>query len=490
MANESIIQAALHFVPSKEVKMVELDVYDVVRVKEIINHRIRFQLPLDHNEPNGQSITIMVNITQKYDEKLHGKDKDKKTVLPENPKLICYLQGGPGFPCAVPLSNSAYTKVLLDRGYQIVYLDQRGTGLSTLLDVETFNQLVPRKVGENDDDYTKRQLKFILNFRADSIVHDAEMIRERLIGESKWSIIGQSYGGFTSFTYVSMYPDSLKEVLVTGGVPPIGYHADDVYTATYERTRERNIHYYEKYPQDKQKVRNILNYLSKNHVKLPNGGVLSVERFQQIGLGFGGLGGTDNIHQLVLKFDHDLELFGKPTHNSLISVQNNSSFGTNIIYALFQEAIYCDGPGKPTNWSADRLRYKHGNEQFVHTTDSDTDIYFTGEMVYKSMWDDFVELQPFKNLAIALHENTEWSKLYDIEKLKETSWEKVSIVAATYVYDQYVDFDLTRNVKNNIFKDNGNLKQFITSEFFHNGIRTDSEKVIGSLLSLLDCEID
>lgn len=465
--------------------MVEYKVIDVVRVKDIINHRLLFQLPLSYAQKNGPTIAIVANITQKFDQTIHSKDQ----ILPTNPKLICYLQGGPGFPCEVPLDNSSKTKVLLDKGYTIVYLDQRGTGLSTPIEVGTIGKLAgEREQNESKQDYVNRQLQFILNFRADSIVQDAESIRTSLIGDEKWSLLGQSYGGFCCFSYLSKFPASLREVLVTGGVPPIGFGADDVYQATYERTKERNVHYYDKYPGDVSKVVNICDYLSKHESKLPNGGVLSVERFQQLGISFGGLGGTDGLHQLVFKFDYDLQLFGQPTYSTLNNLQNQTGFDTNIIYALFQEAIYCDGKSQ-SNWSADRLRYTKGNEDFVFQENSQK-IFFTGEMVYKSMWDDYAELKPLKDLALALHENTQWSQLYDAETLSKITFDQVPIVAATYVYDQYVDFDLTRTVKKNVFKGNGNLKQYITSEFFHNGLRSDPEKVIGSLLDLLNCEID
>ena len=107
----------------------------------------------------------------------------------------------------------------MEKGYQIVYLDQRGTGLSTPLEVKTFKNLVLKEYGNFEVD---SQLKFILNFRADSIIRDLEQIRKDLIGNHhKWSIMGQSYGGFCCFTYLSLFPESISEVIITGGVPPV-----------------------------------------------------------------------------------------------------------------------------------------------------------------------------------------------------------------------------------------------------------------------------
>ncbi|RLV93035.1 Proline iminopeptidase [Spathaspora sp. JA1] len=448
-------------------------IIDSFRTKEIYNQRVAFQLPLNYGQPEGTKIQIVVNITQKYDEAIKN-NTEGKVYLPSSPKLIAYLQGGPGFPCAVPTTNSGMTKVLLDKGYQIVYLDQRGTGLSTPLEVATFKSLVEETYG----DFTvKSQLEFILNFRADSIVQDLESIRRELIPEQKLSLLGQSYGGFISFSYMSKYPDSLKEVLITGGVPPVGFKVDDVYQATYARTVERNVHYYTKYPQDRPKVVEICEYLLDNEVTLPNGGTLSVERFQQLGLRFGGAGGSDNIHEIVTKFAYDLHLFQHPTYQISSTIESQLGFDTNVIYALFQEAIYCEG-NMTSNWSAQRLRVglSVGNVR---------QVYFTGEMVYKSMFEDYAELRPFKQLAYALHEHTNWSSLYDVNVLKSITWEKLPIVAATYFHDQYVDFDLTRKVKQELFG-NDNLKQYITSEYFHNGLRADPEKVLGALFSLLE----
>lgn len=132
-------------------------------------------------------------------------------------------------------------------------------------------------------------MEFILNFTGASIVEDYERIRAALIGDEKWSLHGQSFGGFCSFIYLSKYPNSIREAFITGGVPPINYGPNDVFSATYARAIERNEHYYTKYPNDINKVRTIMEYLNDHQVVLPDGGYLSVERFQQNGLLFGWL---------------------------------------------------------------------------------------------------------------------------------------------------------------------------------------------------------
>ena len=59
------------------------------------------------------------------------------------------------------------------------------------------------------------------HFRADFIVRDAEAIRREL-GVDRWSMLGQSFGGFTAMTYLSIAPEGLREAFMTGGLAPIG----------------------------------------------------------------------------------------------------------------------------------------------------------------------------------------------------------------------------------------------------------------------------
>lgn len=464
------------------------DIIDSYKIKDLKCDVLRFQLPIsytDNDEYSSKTIAVVATLCQKYDKSLNG-------LLPKKPKIIAYLQGGPGCPSRPPHTNMAYTKCLISRGYQVLYLDQRGTGLSTPLNAKSFPKLVPRHDHDTDREYVDKQLQFVLNFTGASIIEDLERIRIMLIGDLKWSIIGQSFGGFCSFIYLSKYPESLNESVITGGIPPINHGPDDVYSAGYKHAKERNAHYYDKYPHDVTHVNDILSYLSSNNVQLPNGGTLSVERFQMLGLVMGGHGGTDSLHQLVFNFINDLALFSEPSYATLLSIQSTLVFETNILYALFQESIYCDGNNphvKSSYWSADRLRYAPGNENFIFDAKSNKPTYFTSEMVYKSMFDDYVELRDFKLLAEALHTNTHWPKLYDVDTLNTLSFDKVPVVGAIYVNDLYVDFTLSRKVIQDVFQGK-NYRLYVTSEYFHNGVGVAPEKVLGTLFDLLTDEVD
>jgi pimeloyl-ACP methyl ester carboxylesterase len=184
-------------------------------------------VPLDHAHPDGPTITVFTREAASPD----GLDK---------PYLL-FLQGGPGFEATRPDAEPFgwFKRALKD--YRLLLHAQRGTGRST-------------PVGDIPGATPEAQAEYLTHFRADSIVHDAELIRHEL-GVDRWSLLGQSFGGFCSMTYLSFFPDALREVYITGGLSPIGRPVDDVYAATYARMAERNVAYFARYPEDRVRVR-------------------------------------------------------------------------------------------------------------------------------------------------------------------------------------------------------------------------------------------
>lgn len=63
--------------------------------------------------------------------------------------------------------------------YNVLLLDQRGTGLSTAMTVQSISHLKT----------SQEQAEYFMQFRADSIVRDSELIRETLLGK-----VGESIG--------------------------------------------------------------------------------------------------------------------------------------------------------------------------------------------------------------------------------------------------------------------------------------------------------
>src|SRR5690348_15916335 len=203
----------------------------------LIDHEL--QVPLDHANPTGEQITVFAREVAEPD----GRDK---------PYLI-FFQGGPGHE-AFSVTGNPRGPGFLDRGlkdFRWLLLDQRGTGRSTPVD------------GSESAAYLK-------HFRADSIVRDAELLREAL-GVERWSILGQSFGGFCAFAYLSIAPDALREALITGGTPPVARPVDDIYRATFARMLERNRRYYERYPDDRERMRALVARLDAEPVLDPFG---------------------------------------------------------------------------------------------------------------------------------------------------------------------------------------------------------------------------
>ncbi|KAF5355453.1 hypothetical protein D9758_006293 [Tetrapyrgos nigripes] len=471
-----------------------------------------FDLPLDHANPSGEKIRVFAR-------NLIPRKKAKTQKEEEELPYLVYLQGGPGFEVGL-MGSSGFAGEIHEQGYQIpvkgmvlqdpcvalrirfvfwshnplltllaavgcilqtLWLDPRGTGLSTPITPDT----LPSRLKTDQDiaDY----FKF---FRADSIVNDCEVIRKILLGnkekeeDRKWTIMGQSFGGFCSITYLSFHSEGLKDVFITGGLAPLGDHPDPNYEWTVRKVIRRNEVYYQKYPRDKKRIRDICTFLDGNEVILPSGGRLSVRRFQQLGIDFGMQGGIDRVHQMVLRASNDLELFGKISYKALQTIENSQSFDGNPIYAILHEPLYCQG--KSSRWSAHRVVQKHPQYfSWNHIKDlADTEpIYFTGEMIFPEMFDDYKNLRPLKGAAEILARDDSWGPLYDLDQLSRN---EVHVTTATYYNDMYVPFELSQETASKI----KNTEQYITNQLEHSGIREDPKDLMKRLFRLAKRECD
>ncbi len=121
---------------------------------------------------------------------------------------LVFLQGGPGFGAQRPVGRDAWLDRAL-RDFRVLLLDQRGTGRST---PATRKTLAGLRTPQEQADY-------LAHFRADSIVADAELIRPQVTGGEPWAVLGQSFGGFCTVSYLSFAPDGISEAFITGGLP-------------------------------------------------------------------------------------------------------------------------------------------------------------------------------------------------------------------------------------------------------------------------------
>ena len=410
-----------------------------------------FELPLDYTKPDKTTgvFARVVSATGKQDADL--------------PYMV-FFQGGPGAGSPRPMGNSGWIKRVL-KEYKLVLLDQRGTGLSTPITAQTMRGLAT----------PERQAEYLKHFRTDNIVRDAEAIRQQLIGEKPWSILGQSYGGFCAMRYLSVAPQGLKEVLITGGIPSLTRPVDDVYRATYARVIEKNRRYYARYPNDVERVRAIVRHLQSNDVKMPSGGQLTAQRFLQLGLQFGMSDGFEAIHYLVEEaFVDGVDGSNKQemNWNFLFHLEQLQSFDTNPIFSLMQEACYTQAAA--SNWSADRLL----GEFPAFAPDHAGPILFTGEMIYRWMFDTYPQLVPLKAAADLIAKDATWPQLYDVARLKQN---RVPVAAAVYFDDMYVHREFGEETARIVPK----MKLWVTNEYEHNGLRADGEVIVDRLLGMV-----
>lgn len=412
----------------------------------------RFELPVNYASPAGAKLHVFA----------------REVIAPgkENADLpyLVFFQGGPGFDSPRPGTNSGWLKRALQE-FRVLLLDQRGTGLSTPITTQTLRHF---KTPDAKADYLQ-------HFRADNIVRDAEAVRRILIGDTPWSILGQSFGGFCATRYLSAAPEGLKEVLITGGIPSLTRTTDELYRATYPIVIAKNRRYYERYPDDVEHVRKIVRHLTDNNIQLPGGGRLTAQRFLQLGMAFGASDGFETIHYLIESAFVDGPHGREMSWTFLSHFEQQQAFDTNPIYSLLHEGCYTQAAA--SDWSAQRLLAEFP-EFSLDTEGPPGPMLFTGEMIYPWMFEQYPQLQPLKAAAEILAKKTDWPVLYDVEKLRKN---KVSVAAAVYYDDMYVPRQFSDETAQTV----PNIKLWVTSEYEHNGLRADGEAVLDRLLKMV-----
>ena len=403
-----------------------------IRTPGLVLREHEFRVPLDHARPDDGLITVFAREVADPD----GRDRP----------FLLYLEGGPGSSAPRPTRHPS-APGWLDRAlrdFRVLMLDQRGTGRSS-------------PIGTLAGMTAAAQAAHLEHFRADAIVGDAEWIR-RALGVERWSVLGQSFGGFCVLHYLSSCPDGLREAFITGGLPPIGRHADEVYAATYARALDRSHRYFARYPDDRGRVLSLHEQLAAEDVRLPSGDRLTHGRLRQLGNLLGMSDGAERLHYLIElppespAFLHDVEGAGMP-------------FARNPLYAILHEASYADGGA--TRWSADRL---------IPPDYAESPALFTGEHVYPWVFEDYGALRPLREAADLLAEH-EWPRLYDRERLSAND---VPVAAAIYAQDLYVERAFSEETAAAV----RGLAPWVTNEYEHNGLRADGARVLDRLISM------
>ncbi len=339
-----------------------------------------FSVPLDHDRPSGESLTIFARAV-----------RNSEQADATRPWLV-FLQGGPGFPGPRPLTNTGWIKRALD-DYHVLLLDSRGNGRSSVV--------LPQTLARRGN--ARAQADYLMHFRADSIVRDAELIRRQLVDEeTPWSVLGQSYGGFCAVHYLSACPHGLTEAFITGGLPPLSCSPDDYYRHTYPEVQRKTRKFFARYPADVELCARIMEHLHRHDVALPTGGRLTVRRFQQVGFMLGFDDGMENLHYLLESafcFGADGDELSTPF---LRTLENSQSFETNPIFAVLHEMCYTQQAA--ARWSAERVRGEFPDMDWAPGRPPS----FTGEMIYPWMFDDYPGLRPLRDVAELLAQEDRW----------------------------------------------------------------------------------
>ena len=357
--------------------------------------------------------------------------------------LLVYLQGGPGGANPRPLRRDGWLDVAL-RDYRVVLVDQRGTGGSTSLDGEVLAGLDARAGAD-----------LLACFRADSIVADLEEVRARVYGGRPWTTLAQSFGGWITLTYLSFAPEALRACYIAGGVPGTPPDAAEVYRRTFGRVAGKTAEYYRRYPADVEAVSAIADRLAAGDVLLPDGDVLTVRRFQSMGIDLGMKPGAERLHWFVEK------AFAAPGRLSAGFLQEamvRTAQADGPLFWTLQESIYGHGAGRPTGWAAQAERDRR--------PEFDPDrrpLLFTGEMAFPWMFDEIRLLRPFAPAVHELAARTQWSPLYDLDRLAAND---VPVAAVVYHDDMFVDSGLQLDTLSRV----GSAQAWVTNEYEHDGI--------------------
>lgn len=358
---------------------------------------------------------------------------------------LVFLQGGPGSEAPRPF-HAATAPAWLDEAlahYQVVLLDQRGTGRSTPV---------------SDGDLalgSSAVAEHLTHLRADAIVRDCEAMRQHL-GAEQWSVLGQSFGGFTTLAYLSTDADSLTDVFITGGLSAIGRHPDDVYALCYDKMRDASERYYRRFPEHRDAMRRLVDRAAAGDIVLPDGEVVSVSRLRS----FGSALGTDAGWQTVWSL-----LESDPTKNAFrYDLMNAMPYGgRNPLYFAFHESSYADGHA--TRWSAERTEPADFR---------DDPTLFTGEHIRREWTETVPAFQPWRDVALELAE-FEWPSVYDASAIAAS---EATGAAAVYVNDVYVPYEFSLETAKLL----PGIHLWQTSEHEHNGLR--SGPVLSRLIDL------
>ncbi len=411
------------------------------------------EVPVDRSDSQGDRTRVFAREVWPA-----GADR---AVLP----ALLFLQGGPGGVAPRPRVKDGWLGAALDR-YRVVLLDQRGTGRSDPIDVAApWTDAVGRPL---DDAGLAARLA---HYRADAIVADAEELRRALLGpDGRWTLLGQSYGGFVAFTYLSNHPEALVGVAIAGGVPSLDRPALDVYRATYRTLIAKLRAHERRYPGDLARWHTLAAHVAEREERRVDERRATPLQVTYLGNQLGSGTGPDALHELL-----ELALVGEGACTALSTrgrraLEGAQPFGASPIYAALHESIYAQGAA--TEWAAARAHAEVAAEWPNELPRAHA------EMVLPELFDEVPELRPLAGAAERLARRDDWPALYDPEVLERN---RVPIAAVAYADDLYVPLAFAQETAARV----PNVRLWVTNEFEHDGLRAEGARVFGRLQELL-----
>lgn len=384
----------------------------------------------------------------------------------ELPHLL-FLQGGPGGagPRVGDL-NEGWIGAALEN-YRVVLLDQRGTGASTPID--------PEAVAGRPD-----PAEYLSLFLQPQILADAEAFRAELADGQPWTTLGQSYGGFLTLSYLSLYPGAVRESFITGGLPGLG-GLDDIYRQTYPLTALRNQEFFAQYPGDEETFRQVAAHVGDTPEYLPTGERLTPTRLRSLGMALGGAMSYDQFHYL---WEAPFVSRGGSKRLSpqfLAQVGEKVSQGNAPLYWVLQEAIYgaanFEATGKPTNWTAARLASEFpGFVPDSDPLDRSEPYYFTAEHAFPALIQEDPATSALFPAVEKLAQKTDWLPTYDLPLLDKG---ETPVSALIYYDDIYVPRELSKDTARLV-----GARVWMTKRMHHDGLRANGKEVFTNLMDL------
>lgn len=399
----------------------------------------QFEVPLDWNDLNA---TESIKITLR--EVIQESNSHKPPII--------YLQGGPGFEVSLPTDESWIKK--LGERFSVFLLDQRGTGLSSPVDIKLITDLY------NLD--SAKAIDFLTYFRADSIAKDVEQIRKALFHDQDFYTYGQSFGGWCTLSYISQFPSSATGSLITGGYAPIGHDPKDVYRSIVPQVDRSNKQFLEIYPNTMTQLQELINTLDSDTLFL-----LAQKGFYA---GYSSL--HSNLRSTIESLYFDISNLGRASTRSLNMLKDPLGFIDNPLYALLHESLYCDN--QASSWASQSVMI----EENARPATDELNKFFLGENVLKNSFSAVDELKPLMPIMEDVMAYDKWNPQFDKVML---STSETPVIGVVYENDAAVSREYSLETASIL--GNGHV---LESDLDHSAYKTNTDVIFNLLFERLD----